>query len=139
MLDEAAHLSTTALALDVAQRWGRAFRKYALLSSVLIDADHIPDAAFGWKGITRGVPRPYTHSLSTAAVVLVGSRIASTLRRPLLEGVAFGLLSHFLRDVTDGSGGAAVLWPVSGRIVKLPEMQPALLAAALTFIEVRCR
>src|SRR5208282_1230463 len=89
LLDEAAHVATTALALDATSATQRPFRLAALVSTVLIDVDHVPDKVFGVTLLTRHAPRPFTHSLSTIAVILLISRMSATAQRPLFNGVAF--------------------------------------------------
>jgi hypothetical protein len=132
IVDEAAHVATTVLALDATRRRERRFLAAALVSTVLIDADHIPDTIFGWEGLTAGTPRPYTHSFSTIAAVLVISRLTSPSRRPLVDGLAFGLATHFLRDISDGSAGIPLLWPIKKSGVRLSaSLQTPMIVAAL--------
>jgi inner membrane protein len=131
VLDEAAHVATTFLALSAVRPRQRQFAAGALAAAVLIDVDHVPDAIFGWTGITKGSPRPFSHSLVTLACALIAVRFASAPRRELMGGVAFGLATHFLRDITDGSAGAPLLWPFTTRAVKLPTLQCPIIVAAL--------
>jgi len=135
LLDEAAHLATTALALETTSRRELPFLVSALASAVLIDIDHIPYTIFGWAGLTAKAPRPYTHSLATIAAVPLISRLVSPARGPLLDGLAFGLATHFLRDISDGSAGAPLLWPFDSSGVKLPAgLQAPVIVATLVRI-----
>jgi inner membrane protein len=112
-LDEVAHLTTAILLLAAGPRGVRnRFLGSALVASVAIDADHIPQY-LGYRFFTHGVPRPYSHSLPTIVIVLVGA-VVWRRRRDLLFGVAFGLCLHFFRDLAEGNGsGVALLWPFS--------------------------
>lgn len=57
-----------------APRASRTFVGAVLVSSVLIDADHIPDR-LGIDWLSSGTPRPYTHSLLTIVVFLIATLI----------------------------------------------------------------
>jgi membrane-bound metal-dependent hydrolase YbcI (DUF457 family) len=110
-LDEVAHLATAALGLLVLARFivlPRRFYVAALVASVAIDLDHIPDY-LGLLGDQNG--RPFTHSLATVTV-LTGAAAASQRLRAVLAGVATGLLLHFARDIMEGPPGVRMLWPV---------------------------
>jgi inner membrane protein len=114
-LDETAHLLTTLLVLwALGPKVSRRFMGPALLASVAIDADHIPDR-LGFDWLTVGTPRPYTHSLSTIVVVLLGALAWSRKRRPLFA-LAIGLTIHFWRDMAEQRTGMSLLWPVSYRV-----------------------
>ena len=134
VVDEAAHLATTTLLLRAVGSEEPQFVASALASSVLIDTDHLPDALFGPTSMTSNASRPCTHSLPTIAVALALSRRASPARRPPLDGVVFGLASHFLRDITEGSGGAPLFWPLRKRAVRLPgRLQTPMILALLLY------
>ncbi len=91
----------------------------ALIASVLIDADHIP-GYLGSHVLTGGTPRPYTHSLATAVVLLVVAALRPAWRGREL-GAALGVLSHLWRDLAEPSGtGVALFWPVSDRAITTP-------------------
>lgn len=137
VLDEAAHLATTALALEATGRREPPYLVSALAAAVLIDIDHVPYTIFGWAGLTAKAPRPYTHSLATIAAVPIISRLVSPARGPLLDGLVFGLATHLLRDVSDGSAGAPLLWPLARSGVKLPAgLQGPVIVA--TLIRISC-
>jgi inner membrane protein len=112
-LDEVAHLTTAILIVAAGPRVIRSrFLGPALIASVAIDADHVPQY-LGYRFFTHGVPRPYTHSLLTIAIVLFGA-VVWRRRRDLLLGLALGLCLHFFRDLAEGNGsGMALLWPFS--------------------------
>ncbi len=110
-LDEPAHLATAALALSVLALLIEAplrFYTAALIASVAIDLDHIPDY-LGLLGDQNG--RPFTHSLATAAV-FAGAAVASRRHRAVFSGIATGLLIHFARDIVEGPPGVRMLWPL---------------------------
>jgi hypothetical protein len=111
-LDETAHLLTTLLVLwALGPKVSRRFVAPALVASVAIDADHIPDR-LGVNWLTVGTPRPYTHSLLTILAVLLGALLWRR-RRTLLLGFAIGLTLHFWRDMAEQGTGVSLLWPVS--------------------------
>ncbi|HEY2160378.1 MAG TPA: serine acetyltransferase [Solirubrobacteraceae bacterium] len=112
-LDETAHFLTAALVLAALRGYvGRAFAVGLLAASVLIDLDHVP-GRLGIEWVTRGTPRPYTHSLlSLVAVGLVA--FAWRSRRSLLLGMLLGLAAHFYRDTSESPiSGVALFWPWS--------------------------
>jgi len=111
-LDEVAHLLTTLIVLWALgpRIWDR-FAVPALVASVLIDLDHVP-GQLGHEFLTRGTPRPYTHSLLSIAVVLVLAALWRS-RRDVMLGVALGLAIHFWRDMSEADAGVALLWPFS--------------------------
>jgi inner membrane protein len=121
-LDEMAHLTTAILILAAGPRVLRSrFLGPALIASVAIDADHIPQY-LGYRFFTEGVPRPYTHSLLTIGIVLLGAALWRR-RRGLLLGIALGLCLHFFRDLAEGNGsGVALVWPVSGHAFSFSHM-----------------
>jgi inner membrane protein len=118
-LDETAHLLTTLIVLWAVGRG--AFDRLlgaALVASVAIDLDHIPEElGGGW--LTAGTPRPYTHSLLTIAIVLAGAWLWPR-RRILLLAVAAGLALHFWRDMAEPGSGVALLWPFSDASFSIP-------------------
>jgi membrane-bound metal-dependent hydrolase YbcI (DUF457 family) len=110
--DETAHVLTTLLVL-----WaigGPLFDRLlvpALIASVAIDLDHIPrDLGYDW--LTKGTPRPYTHSLLTIVVVLLAA-LCWRGRRDVWLGIAVGLTIHFWRDLAEPGSGVALIWPLS--------------------------
>ncbi|HET9074030.1 MAG TPA: metal-dependent hydrolase [Solirubrobacteraceae bacterium] len=114
VFDELAHVATGLLCLNLLpRRWRNPILAPALLASVLIDLDHVPQYVFHVYWFTQGTPRPYTHSLLSVVVCLVLA-LAWRRRRVMWVGVAVGLALHFVRDLGEGGGaGVALLWPVS--------------------------
>ena len=111
-LDETAHVLTTLIVLWAIGGvvWERLLVP-ALIASVVIDFDHIPrDLGADW--LTAGTPRPYTHSLLTIAVVLLGAWLWRR-RRTVLLGIALGLAIHLWRDTAESGSGVSLLWPFS--------------------------
>ena len=76
-----------------------------------IDADHVP-GALGYDFLTRGTPRPYSHSLLSIVAVLGAAGIWRS-RRDVLLGLALGLAIHFWRDMSESDAGVSLFWPVS--------------------------
>jgi membrane-bound metal-dependent hydrolase YbcI (DUF457 family) len=110
-LDEVAHLATAALGLLVLARIidvPRRFYVAALVASVAIDLDHIPDY-LGLPGNQNG--RPVTHSLATVAVFAAAAAV-SRRHRAVFAGIVTGLLLHFARDIMEGTPGVRLLWPL---------------------------
>jgi inner membrane protein len=111
LLDETSHLATAALGLlvlacvlDVPRR----FYVAALIASVAIDLDHVPD----YLGLLGDQPqRPFTHSLATVTV-FAGAAAANRRHRAVLAGAATGLMLHFARDIAEGPPGVRMLWPL---------------------------
>ena len=121
-LDEPAHLATTGLLLlgffaCTGRRVPFGLAAVALIASVAIDIDHIPQF-LGWHGLTEGTPRPYTHSLMTLAFVLVAVAVTRRSTRTLTLGIAIGIASHLFRDLATGPG-VPLLWPASTATVRL--------------------
>jgi inner membrane protein len=113
-LDETAHFFTTLLVLwALGPRLCKRFLWPALIVSVLIDADHIP-GRLGVDWLTKGTPRPYTHSNLTVGICLLLVVLWRRRRDPLL-GVAIGLTIHLWRDTAESASGVALLWPWSDR------------------------
>ncbi|HLG73661.1 MAG TPA: metal-dependent hydrolase [Chloroflexota bacterium] len=132
LLDEPAHLFT-ALLLLAAFGIGY-FKHYAIpvaLASLLIDLDHLP-GYLGSDILTRGTPRPYTHSLTTVvAVLLLAALLRSGARRTSLA-VAFGLVGHLLRDLATYS--VPLFWPVTNAGFHLPYPIYLAVVAVSTFV-----
>jgi inner membrane protein len=115
VFDETDHVLTTLLLV-----WalGRVFDERhllaVLLASCLIDVDHIPQH-LGYHFLTDGTPRPYTHSLTTVAGVLLLA-LAWRHRRGTLLAVALGLCSHFWRDLAEPAhASVSIFWPLTDR------------------------
>lgn len=138
-LDWSAHLLTAALVLVAvvgprrcagARLWFAA----AMVGAVLIDADHIPLYA-GVESISVG-GRPFTHSLSTAAVLAVITvavpRTAPRTRIVVL-GLATGVIAHLIRDAATGPG-VPLWWPWSDSVVLLPHSWYAAAVGCLAVI-----
>jgi membrane-bound metal-dependent hydrolase YbcI (DUF457 family) len=139
VFDEIAHVITMLLVLwALSDRiWAR-FGAAAVVASVAIDLDHIPQY-LGYDFLTRGTPRPYSHSLLTIAIVL-GVATIWRRRRDVLFGIALGLVFHFWRDLSEPDSGVALLWPVSDHSFSLsPTIYLVLLGAVAAFDGWKCR
>lgn len=91
----------------------------ALVASVVIDADHIP-GELGSHILTGGTQRPYTHSLTTVAVLLVLAA-ARPEWRDWASGAALGVASHLWRDLAEPqTSSVSLFWPVSDHGVNTP-------------------
>jgi inner membrane protein len=112
-LDETAHIVTAWLVLMAGPRWVRdRFLWPVLLGSFIIDLDHVP-GALGYDFLTRGTPRPYTHSLLTLALLGAVGMVWKRNRNVLI-GLTVGISLHFFRDTAEGHGsGVSLLWPFS--------------------------
>lgn len=132
-LDEPAHVTTAALlltALGGRELWGgaRTFALAALLGSTAIDVDHLPL----YLGLPVAQPggRPYSHSLLTAALLLLAALLVRRWRDVLL-GLSAGVLLHLVRDLATGPG-IPWAWPVSVRSLLLPYAPYAVLLLGAT-------
>jgi inner membrane protein len=119
LLDEPAHAISAALAMGVLgfgllQRWWLPL----LAGGVLIDLDHLP-AVMHLYFLTRGTPRPYTHSLAAVALVLAAALILRGHWRGFALAAAYGLAWHLFRDLAEG-GAVSLLWPLSYHRFSLP-------------------
>jgi putative flavoprotein involved in K+ transport len=133
LLDEPAHLLTAWLVLNAVGTAHLRPWRWVLLGAVAIDIDHIPLYLWGGPVPVDG-GRPVTHSLITVLVLLAvggGTRRA----RAVLVGLAFGVLTHLVRDVATGPGVPA-LWPVRQESVLLPYRVYLLLLVGLAAIAV---
>lgn len=143
LVDEPAHLATclvALLAVVALSGWRPSpyFVAAALIASVAIDVDHIP-GYLDWQILTGSLPRPYSHSLlSVALLVGFGAAFRGDARQVSL-GLAFGVSAHLLRDLATGPG-VSLLWPFTDSIVTLPYAAYAgLLALAVLAIRGRVR
>jgi hypothetical protein len=91
-----------------------------LAGSLLPDLDHIP-LALRVVHPDPGDPRPVTHCLLTVAPVALVDREA-----------AKGMLAHFVRDLGVGTG-VPLLWPLSGRPLRVPYAAYAVLVLASAY------
>jgi membrane-bound metal-dependent hydrolase YbcI (DUF457 family) len=113
MFDHPAHVATAVLLR-------RELTPSYLAGSLLPDLDHIP-LALRVVHPDPGDPRPVTHCLLTVAPVALLNREA-----------ALGMLAHFVRDLGVGTG-APLLWPFSGRPVRVPYAAYAVLILASAY------
>ncbi|HEX3240974.1 MAG TPA: metal-dependent hydrolase [Solirubrobacterales bacterium] len=144
LVDEPAHLATCvvlllALAAAAGGRLPLPFVGAALIATVAIDLDHVP-GLLGSHLITGALPRPYTHSIASIAVLLA---LAAVLKRggqrQVALGLAFGISAHLLRDVATGPG-VPLLWPLSEDVARMPyAIYPAALALASLGAALRMR
>lgn len=139
LLDEAAHLATAIVAVAALRGAPRSrFVLAALVSSVLIDTDHVPASVFGWDLLTDGTPRPYSHSLLSVLLALALAAGLTGRRRALAAGIGFGIAAHLLRDLSTGPG-VALLWPASWSAVTVPYLGYVAAVTALALAGVRRR
>jgi membrane-bound metal-dependent hydrolase YbcI (DUF457 family) len=121
LIDEPAHLATCGIALILVLLLGRipsrTFVLSALLASVAIDFDHLPQY-LGVQAITVGTPRPYVHC-GLAMILLCVGAILLPRWRALMFGVAFGFAAHLARDVVTGPGVPFAL-PFSESAFRVP-------------------
>ncbi len=138
-LDEIAHLLTTLVVLwALGPRVCDRFLVPALVASVLIDLDHVP-RELGHDFLTRGTPRPYTHSLLTIVVVLAVATLWRS-RRDVLLAIAIGLAIHFWRDMSEADAGVSLLWPFSDHSFTLSHASYLIVIGVCAAVTaVRCR
>jgi inner membrane protein len=136
VFDETAHALTTLLVLWAigGALWERMLVP-ALIASVAIDVDHIP-GQLGYRFLTAGTPRPYTHSLLTLVVILAAALLWRR-RRELLIGVAVGIAIHFWRDMAEPGSGVALLWPLSDESFSLSQVGYLLVMALAVAVGMR--
>lgn len=115
VFDETDHLLTTVLIVwALGPLFDERHLLAALLASNLIDLDHVPEH-LGYYFLTDGTSRPYTHSLTTVAAVLLLALVWRH-RRGTLLAVALGLCSHFWRDLAEPAGSSvSIFWPLTDR------------------------
>jgi membrane-bound metal-dependent hydrolase YbcI (DUF457 family) len=105
----------------------------ALVASVVIDVDHVP-GELGSHILTGGASRPYPHSLTTVAALLLLAA-ARRDRRAWASGATLGVTSHLWRDLAEPQGSSVSLfWPVSDRMVTTPATAYLASIAALAVI-----
>jgi inner membrane protein len=117
VLDESAHLMTALLLLGALMPHPR--REWlvsVVVGASLIDVDHIP-MEFDWDYFTRGTDRPYSHSLLTIVAAALIVPLIGAAPTAIGRGVAFGLATHFLRDMA--TGGVPLLWPITKESVTI--------------------
>jgi inner membrane protein len=121
-LDETAHAATALLFLAALMPMASAgFIRWAVIGSVAIDIDHLPQSVLHAEVITAGTGRPYSHSLLFLAAIVM-SAVAASRRGPTriaLLGIAFGVATHLWRDM-NGHPGVPLWWPVSKMAVTVP-------------------
>jgi inner membrane protein len=117
IVDETAHLATGVLALEAMEATDGPFARGLIAGSVLIDADHVPDA-LGSMWLRAGGKRPYPHALVTPVVATALARRASGRERRFTFGVAAGMTLHLVRDLASGRG-VMLLWPGSRRSFRI--------------------
>ncbi|HEU5422195.1 MAG TPA: metal-dependent hydrolase [Nitrolancea sp.] len=111
LLDESAHLATTALLVPRRAPLGRWEALGAAAGSVLVDLDHLPHYFRTSQPRPPGRPAPHS-ALSVATLLGLAWALAlSERRRPrrLALGAAFGLTCHLARDAA--TGGVPLGWP----------------------------
>lgn len=136
--DEPAHALTAFVLLGVfGLPYLKKFWVAVLSGSVLFDVDHLP-AELGFRVLTRGTDRPYSHSLTTVILMLL---LASVLARPakgqaLALAVAF--VAHLFRDLAEGAS-VPLLWPLTSHGFRLDyRVYAAVLITGAAFWLRRC-
>lgn len=114
LLDEPAHLATGALVLLNMREPSPRFTAGFLAGCLLPDLDHVPLALRAEHPSLEDL-RPRSHCLAALALLAP----AAAVDRDAATGAAVGCLTHFARDLATGPG-APLLWPFSGREVRLP-------------------
>jgi inner membrane protein len=116
LIDEPAHLATCAVALLALVAAGvpvsRRFAIAALLAGTAIDIDHLPGYLGSHLLMASSMPRPYSHSILTVALLLALGLYLRGDRREFSFGLAFGVAAHLCRDLATGPG-VPLLWPLS--------------------------
>jgi inner membrane protein len=132
VLDAPCHLVTGLICLGAITRsLGRPpdprFGWALLICSNAVDLDHLP-LEFGSRALTAGTPRPYTHALWVAAVLIVaalavrswprgaGTPASATTAR-ILPGAACGVCDHFMRDIA--TAPMSMWWPLTNAAVRV--------------------
>jgi membrane-bound metal-dependent hydrolase YbcI (DUF457 family) len=139
-LDEPAHLATGILVIFlliavVPAPPTVAFVLAALVASVAIDVDHIPQY-LGWNALTEGAPRPYTHGLVTPLALCAMAAVGRGRFRAIALGAALGVCAHLLRDLATANG-VALLWPATSMDVRMPYWT-YVVALALAAVGIAC-
>jgi inner membrane protein len=123
LIDEPAHLATCAVALLALVAAGaplsRRFAAAALLASTAIDVDHLPGYLGSHLLMAPSMPRPYSHSVLTIALLLGLGLYLRGDRREISFGLAFGVAAHLCRDLATGPG-VPLLWPLSAAPATVP-------------------
>ncbi|MEA2329993.1 MAG: inner membrane protein [Thermoleophilaceae bacterium] len=115
LFDHPAHLATAGLlVLNGPRRTSRWTLGY-LAGSLLPDLDHVP-LALQSERPTPDDPRPVSHCLLAVAPV---AALAAVTQSERLNGLATGMVAHFMRDLGVGTG-VPLLWPASGRSLRIP-------------------
>lgn len=126
LFDHPAHVATAGLlALNVRNRpsrWTAGF----LVGSLLPDLDHLP-LLLREQLPTTDDPRPVTHCLLAIAPVAAAAGLTQSER---LHGAATGMAAHLARDLGVGSG-VPLLWPATGKSLRVPYAVYAVVCAAL--------
>jgi hypothetical protein len=132
LTDWVAHAATVILVLALIADVSRMFVLGALVGGVLIDLDHIPQY-LGTDFLTKGTPRPYTHSLLMVVVVGMLAWRASGQLRVFMSGATLSLVSHLIRDMAEPgqNGGVSLFWPLSDWGVTIPYAVYGLLMISL--------
>jgi hypothetical protein len=116
LFDHPAHLATAGLlALNAPprpRRWTAGF----LVGALLPDLDHVQLALRRRRRPSPDDPRPVSHCLLAVAPV---ATLAGVTQSERLQGVAAGMVAHFVRDLGVGTG-VPLLWPATRRSLRAP-------------------
>lgn len=150
VLDESAHLATAALVLlaigHLRGPLDRRFVVVVLVSACAIDVDHVP-LVLELGDLSTSDGRPFTHSLATPLVLVLGWLGWLSLSKPrrwlspsrwsslsnLFLAAALGVLLHLFRDLASGPGVPA-FWPLTGEDVRLPASFYLAVLVVVTFL-----
>ena len=133
LIDEPCAVATTLVILGAITRFRGTppdpkFGWSMLAWAVLIDIDHLP-LEFGSSVLTAGTPRPYFHALWVPVILIVAAvgvgywlqrakTSAAAIAVSILAGMAWGISSHFFRDVA--TAPISLWWPVTKAAVQVP-------------------
>jgi hypothetical protein len=128
LADETAHALFAWICIVTARSAGVAISApEAILGALMIDLDHVP-LLLHLAQPPDGSTRPFSHSLSSVAVLL-GITVIDVRRRQFWGSVALGVGSHLFRDLARGH--VLLWWPLSSHPVGISYESYALVTGTL--------